>query len=281
MFGGGRAIMQVMKRGSTSSVSEADDKEVQLSPVAVMDFPFDDDEEGEDAGACSPSPSFSLERLQRRKMLRTQHKIRQFGSTEELGSVDLETLLAATSEDANDLADDVPEQRATQRSTEDEARPIRSHRGVGVPNEPDEHAILALLMDAGMDDHVTKRLLLDFFVEMKRRRGGGSMQHHWGELSALPARLLLPREAAERLGDDGDVVAAARGWLDGAGSERWGLNDVLRGGSALVAEMDRGRRWMQIGEEEREVGVVVAGMLVDQLVDEVVTWCVGFASVVQ
>lgn len=52
--------MKAMK----SSVSEADDKEAeQLSPVAVMDFPFDDDE-GEDAGACSPAPSFSLERLQ-------------------------------------------------------------------------------------------------------------------------------------------------------------------------------------------------------------------------
>nr|CAB3495456.1 unnamed protein product [Digitaria exilis] len=267
---------EAMKRGSTSSGSEADDKEEQLSPVAVMDFPFDDDEEGEDAGACSPSPSFSLERLHRRKM----HKIRRFRSTEELGPVDLETLLAATSDDANDLADDVPEQRATQRSTEDEARPSSSHRDADVGHEPNEHGVLALLMDAGMDGHVTKRLLLDFFAEMKRRRGGGSMQHHWGEPSA-PAGLLLPREEAERLLGDGDVVAAARGWLDGAGSERWGLNDVLRGGRALVAEMDRSRRWMQIGEEEREVGVVVAGMLVDQLVDEVVAWCVGFASVVQ
>jgi hypothetical protein len=66
-------------------------------------------------------------------------------------------------------------------------------------------------------------------------------------------------------------MAAARGWLlDGAGSERWGLNDVLRGGEAIVAEMESPRRWMQVHEEEREIGAVVAGMLADQLVDEMV-----------
>ncbi|CAN6300356.1 unnamed protein product [Urochloa humidicola] len=233
--------------GSSSSGSEADDKEEQLSPVAVMDFPDDDC----DAGACSPS--FSLARLQRRMMLRPlQHKIRRFRSTEELGPVDLETLLAATSDDDDDSAQQVIIQS---RNEEAPAPAPRCH-------EPDEHGLLDLLLRAAGADHVSQRLLLDFFVEMKRRRGS--------ELSA-PAGL-LPRQKAGRLGkgDDGEVLAAARGWLDGAGSERWGLNDVLRGGETVVAEMERGRRWMQVGEEEKEVGAVVAGMLADQLVDEAV-----------
>ena len=187
-------------------------------------------------------------------MLRPQHKIRRFGSTQELGPVDLEARLAATS-GADDLAGDVPAQLVIECHTKDAAaaaaapRPSRSHRGAGVVrHEPDEHGLLELLlMDAaGAKDHrVSERLLLDFFVETKRRRQAG----RWG---------------------DGEVLAAARAWLGGAGSERWGLSDVLRGGEAVLAEMERARRWMRVGEEEREVGAVVAGVLADQLVDEVV-----------
>ncbi|OEL28837.1 hypothetical protein BAE44_0010144 [Dichanthelium oligosanthes] len=260
-------------RSSSGVEAEADDKEEQLSPVAVMNFPFDDDDDDEgedgdadggdrDAGASSPSPSFSLARLHRRKMLRTQHKIRRLGSAEELGPVDLEALLAATS-DTDDLADDVPAQQVVRCRTEHAAaapRPSRSH-------EPDEHGLLELLMDAASAgvDHVSERLLLDFFAEMKRR--GGSKQEHSEEFSA-PAGL-LPQKP-ERW-EHGEVLAAARAWLDGgAGSARWGLNDVLRCGEAVVAEIERGRRWMQVGEEEREVGTVVAGMLADRLLDEVV-----------
>ncbi|CAN6284168.1 unnamed protein product [Urochloa humidicola] len=244
---------EAMKRGSgSSSGSEADDKEEQLSPVAVMDFPDDDC----DAGACSPS--FSLARLQRRKMLRPQHKIRRFGSTEELGPVDLETLLAATSDDGDDdLAQQVIQCRTEEAPP---PPPPRCH-------EPDEHGLLDLLLHDAGADHVSQRLLLDFFVEMKRRRGS---TEHPKELSA-PGELLLRRKAGWLgRGDDGEVLAAAKGWLDGAGSGRWGLNDVLRGGEVVVAEMERDRRWMQVGEEEKEVGAVVAGMLADQLVDEVV-----------
>ncbi|CAL4923440.1 unnamed protein product [Urochloa decumbens] len=244
-----------VKRGSgSSSVSEADDKEEQLSPVAVMDFPSDDDD-------CACSPSFSLARLQRRNILRPKHKIRRFGSTEELGPVDLETLLAATS-DADEAADDDSAHQVIPCRTEEAAPPPQCH-------EPDEHGLLEQLLDAAGAEHVAQRLLLDFFVEMKRRRGSTEHPEEFSAPAGLQGTL---RRKAGRLGqgDGGEVLAAATGWLDGAGSERWGLNDVLRGGEAVVAEMERGRRWMQVGEEEREVGAVVAGMLADQLVDEVV-----------
>ena len=77
MFGVVRAramVMQAMKRGSRSSsgASEADDKEdqQQLSPVAVMDFPSDDDGDADAAAACSPS--FSLARLQSKFFLQVR-----------------------------------------------------------------------------------------------------------------------------------------------------------------------------------------------------------------
>ncbi|KAL6641344.1 hypothetical protein ACP70R_019525 [Stipagrostis hirtigluma subsp. patula] len=264
-----------MKKGSKeegcSSSSEADDKE-QLSPVAVMDFPFEDDEEDGDArddGECSPScddgHATRPTRLQRRKM-QPQHMIRRFESLDELRPVNLDALLAATAgPDALDADEDDVQCRVD--AAKAAPRSSSGHRGV---DEPDERGLLALLPDAipaGVDD-ASERLLLDFFVEMKRRRR--SDEEHAEQLPA-PATTRLLHRKAERL-CDGEILAAARGWLDGTGATgRWGLKDVLRGGEAVMAEMERGRRrWMEVGEEERQVGVVVAGMLVDQLVDEVV-----------
>jgi hypothetical protein len=184
---------------------------------------------------------------------RKTHKVRRFGSLDEL----------FVSSDANEH-DGVPLQQL-QRHAEDTTppNPMCSRNGGAsvVHEEPDLNSLLALLMDTVLakTNAVPKRLLLDFFVEVKVE------QRH-----TLPRDRLLPRKT-ERLGDGGEILAAARGWmLDGTGGELWSLEDVLRGGEAVVVEMERGRRWMQVAEEEREVGVVVAGLITDQLVDEVV-----------
>ncbi|KAL6905219.1 hypothetical protein ACP4OV_002820 [Aristida adscensionis] len=258
---GERHGLEAMKRGSSSG-SEADDKE-QLSPVAVMDFPFDDDED--DTGECSPSVDERHDPLERRKM-QPQHKIRRFGSPDDLRPVDLDARLAADA----DAADVVIAQQQLRCGTDEATtapRPSDDRRGAD--DEPDEHGLLVLLLadaaSAGADA-ASERLLLDFVVEMRRRRSGLHAEFHVASTGRL-----LPRKA-ERLGD-GEILAAARGWLDlegAAGTGRWGLADVLRGGAAVLAEMERGRRWTHVGEEEREVGAVVAGMLADQLVDEVV-----------
>lgn len=61
----------------------------------------------------------------------------------------------------------------------------------------------------------------------------------------------------------------AKAWLEGTGS-RWDLKDVLYRREDFVAEMERSRRWMRVGEEASEVGLVMAGLVIDELVDELV-----------
>ncbi|XP_066340248.1 uncharacterized protein [Miscanthus floridulus] len=262
------AMERVVSKEGSSSGSEADDKE-QLSPVAVMDFPFDDDDELTDAGLVCSLPSFSLARLQSRKT----HKIRRFESRDEVAPLDLEARLATTSDPDGPAADVPPQQQMIHCRTGDAATPTCAGSVVhDVPDEDDD--LISLLMGTPVSpdlDDVSERLLLDFFVEMKRRRS----EAHDAEAELLlagPAAAggVLRRKAERVVDGEAAVAAAARGWLEGMGTERWGLADVLSGGAAIVAEMERGRRWMQVGEEEREVGAVVAGMLVDQLVGEVV-----------
>ncbi|EER94623.1 hypothetical protein BDA96_01G343700 [Sorghum bicolor] len=270
-----KTVVSKEKEGSSSSSgSQADDKE-QLSPVGVMDFPFDNDDDEEelrDAAAVACSPSFSLARLHRRKT----HKIRRFGSCDELAPLDLEARLATTSDPAAAAADDPPQQQMIQCRTEDAATPACAGSVHDVPPDEDDDLtslLMGMPVSAGLDDDASERLVLDFFVEMKRRRRSDAHDAEAEFLLNGPAASGgVLRGKAERVVDGEAVAAAARGWLEGTGpgTERWGLADVLSGGAVIVAEMERGRRWMQVGEEEREVGAVVAGMLVDQLVIEVV-----------
>lgn len=258
---------EAMKRESkdAGSSSETDGKE-QLSPVAVMDFPFDDEDgeddedvvEGEerDAGsACCASFSESLAQLQRRKM-QLQNKIRRFGSIGELGPVDLEARLAAS--DSDGVGSVLVQQLQCCTDATAPPRP-NGHRSVNIHEEADEYSLLELLTDTvsvGVDD-VSERLLLDFFVETKRRSECIKFHAPTGRTQKL------------NLTTNGEAVRLAKGWLEGTGS-RWGLEDALCRREAFVAEMERSRRWMRVSEEEREVSVVVAGLVIDELVDELV-----------
>jgi hypothetical protein len=188
-------------------------------------------------------------------------KIRRFGNINELVPLNLQARLAV-GPDTEDH-DDAPVLQLT-RHADETTPPSPSSRHHGVPDELDADGLFVLLVDtvtAGLDA-VSERLLLDFFVEMKVE---GRAQH------SVPREDGLLPPKPERSGNDGEILAAARGWLlDGAGAKRWGLEDVLRGGEAVVSEMERVRRWMQVGQEQREVATVVAGVLADQLVDELV-----------
>jgi hypothetical protein len=123
---------------------------------------------------------------------------------------------------------------------------LEGHRSIDVIQYLDEHDLNAQLTTTfSAVDGSERRLLLDFFAE---------------------ARRLDTRDNCEA------AVRLARDWVEGTGA-RWGLREVLCCREDLVAEMDRGQRWSLHGgeeEEEREVGVVVAGLVIDQLVRELV-----------
>ncbi|KAM3402782.1 hypothetical protein ACQJBY_006541 [Aegilops geniculata] len=234
---------EAMDRGS----KEADDKE-QLSPVAVMDFPFDDDyeddavEEEEEGraggtGACSTSFSDSLAQLHQRRNIQMHYKIRRrFGS---VGAVDLDESFAASDSDGLGT---VPVQQPEYFCAATAPSCPEGHRSVGVCQDPNEHNLLGAVSAVC----ASERLLLDFFAET--RKNGTSKNF----------------EAAARM---------AEGWIQGTGA-RWGLKEVLCGRERLVAEMDRSQRWSaraDEAEEEREIGVVVAGLLIDELVADLLT----------
>lgn len=139
--------------------------------------------------------------------------------------------------------------------------------------EPDEYRLLARLLQEDQDtaavvDEVSQVLLLDLFTEgLDRLRCSSAAAGS----SVVGAVMVRPR----RVDDDDKLVAeaflvrAASEWLRGAGP-RWGIRDVMLSGKAALEDMERGRRWMRVGEEEREVGAAVEGLVVDGLVDELV-----------
>uniref|UniRef100_A0A0D9XLR2 DUF4378 domain-containing protein n=1 Tax=Leersia perrieri TaxID=77586 RepID=A0A0D9XLR2_9ORYZ len=183
---------EVMKM---KSKEEEDDKE-QFSPVGVMDFPFDEDDDdaiviGEEdrvaAGVCTPSFSDSIAQLQRRKM-QMKPKILRLGSTGELGGVDLEARFAALESDR--LTDVVPTQHQCSANTTALPRHDDHRSDDAFKKDPDEYTLLDLLVDTV---------------------------------------------------------------------------------SAVVAETERSRRWMHTSEEGREIGVVMAAMVMDELIHEMVS----------
>ncbi|KAL5217762.1 hypothetical protein ABZP36_018446 [Zizania latifolia] len=237
---------------------EMEDKQ-QLSPVSVMDFPFDDDdgEEGSDAGVCSPSFQRSLAELQRSKAL-LLHKIRRLeGLTQVVVPVDLEAQF--TDSDSGQYSDDARTHLQSSSTSSDTAtttttspRPVGERQCAGQEEHGGEqqHRLLARLLElVAAEDGITEWLLLDFFAEgVDRLRAAG--------------KPLDDREEAA-------LLRAAGEWARGAG-QRWGVGDVLLAGEAAVDGMERPRRWMCVGEEERDVGAEVEGLVMDALVDELV-----------
>ncbi|KAG8073186.1 hypothetical protein GUJ93_ZPchr0006g40914 [Zizania palustris] len=230
---------------------EMEDKQ-QLSPVSVMDFPFDDD-----AGVCSPSFQRCLAELQRSKTL-LLHKIRRLeGLTQVVVPVDLEAQFTEES-DSGQYSDDARTHLQSSSTSSDTGtatttspRPVGERQCAGQEEHGgEEHRLLARLLESvAAEDGITEWLLLDFFSEgVDRLRAAG--------------KPLDDREEAA-------LLRAAGEWARGAG-QRWGVGDVLLAGDAAVAGMERPRRWMCVGEEERDVGEEVEGLVMDALLDELV-----------
>uniref|UniRef100_A0A0D9VNQ5 DUF4378 domain-containing protein n=1 Tax=Leersia perrieri TaxID=77586 RepID=A0A0D9VNQ5_9ORYZ len=240
---------------------EMEDKQ-QLSPVSIMDFPFDDDDDDEgggeevrDAGAmCSPSFEQCLAELQRSKA-ELVHKIRRLeGLTQVVVPVDLD----AQSTESDSSPDTRTHLNSNNSSSDDTATstPTTTSPRADVEQQKctdvqDDHRLLfARLVESSSatdDDENTAWLLHDFFAEgVDRLRASG--------------KPVTDREEAA-------LAREADAWARGAG-QRWGVRDVVFSGGSALAEMERSRRWMCVGEEERDVGAEVEALVVDALVDE-------------
>ncbi|CAN6308276.1 unnamed protein product [Urochloa humidicola] len=246
----------------------------QLSPVSVLDFPFDDDDADErsDAGTCSPSfhrcpppPPDLLHSRTTTKQAQLVHKIRRYdGIAQAVDPVDLEARFTNTS-DSGESADasthlatssscntDTTSSCSTTTTAAaprhgDEHQSVHQQPSTQEQEDPVEYRLLARLLQddataAAAADEVSQALLLDFFAE--------------GIDGLRSSEAALVRTAAE--------------WLRGAGLG-WGIRDVMLSGKAALEDMERSRRWMCVADEERDVGAAVEGVLIDDLVDELVT----------
>ncbi|XP_044983210.1 uncharacterized protein LOC123449910 isoform X2 [Hordeum vulgare subsp. vulgare] len=264
----------------TDGVGSAEEGKQQLSPVSVMDFPFhhhhddDNDDETSDAGTCSPATSFQHclpDDSQRSNEAQAQElllrKIRRLdGLAHAVCPVDLEAHFGGAPDRQPGESDDARTQTSNSGADHGAATTwsprCRGADGTAERGPDEAHRLLArLLKDDGGDTAATtssvatERLLLDFFAEgLGRRR-------------ASDAGLAVG--AARPLDDVSVLVRAAREWVKGAGT-RWGAEDVLFAGEAALADMERGRRWVCVAEEEREVGGLLEGLVMDAMVDELV-----------
>ncbi|XP_037426819.1 uncharacterized protein LOC119292094 isoform X1 [Triticum dicoccoides] len=269
------------------AVGSTEEEKQQLSPVSVMDFPFlhhhhdDDGDETSDPGTCSPATPFQHclpddpQRTLRSNKAQAQellllHKIRRLdGLAHAVGPVDLEAQFGTESDRQSAESDDTHTQTSNSSSTSADhgvaatwsprcwsGADREAERGPDVPRR-----LLARLLKDDDDDGTavtsgaTERLLLDFFEEgLDRRRASEAG----------------PVIGASRPSDhESALVRAARDWVQGART-RWGAEDVLYAGEAALADMDRGRRWVRAGEEEREVCAALEGLMMDALVAELV-----------
>ncbi|RCV46869.1 hypothetical protein SETIT_9G565700v2 [Setaria italica] len=283
--------MQAVAADGDSAVGRGklgmEDKQ-QLSPVSVLDFPFDDDDgdERSDAGTCSPSfhrcppPPDLLHSRTMTKQAQLLHKIRRYdGIAQAVDPVDLEARFTTTSESGESV--DASTHPATTSSctdttssattTKTASRHGEEHQSVEQPSqepeEPDEYRLLARLLledTVAVVDEVSQVLLLEFFTEgLDRLRCSSAAGSVVGAIISPRVDDERDKVAAEAL------VRAAAEWLRGAGAQ-WGIRDVMLSGKAALEDMERGRRWMCVGEEEREVGAAVEGFVMDELVDELV-----------
>ncbi|XP_072987922.1 uncharacterized protein [Typha latifolia] len=175
--------------GSSESMEcHSEEEKEQLSPVSVMDFPYEEDEEEEDE-TTSPSFHERIAHIERVKLQLLQ-KIRHFECLGELDPVDLGEAFEAQAES--------PVHVASSDGEEEKCREGSS-----------AWALLKALKASSTVDPVdcsVQKLLVDFFIERLSCSDGGSSRSDGH--------------------DSADLLEAAREWIDGGG-RGWELRDEI------------------------------------------------------
>ncbi|XP_008795366.2 uncharacterized protein LOC103711127 [Phoenix dactylifera] len=215
---------------------QPEEEKEQLSPVSVMDFPSEDEEE-----ESSPSPSFqqSHAKVERTKLQRMQ-KIRRFESLAELEAVDLEDRFSSL-EDPTESTDHVESDNAEE-----------AHR------DTVETRAWDLLEDLEARSHVgpalgcIEKLLLDFFIE--RLSSSDSVDHS----------CLLRTRITSGVREPAGLLKAARDWINGESSREVEELPLV----AVLKEMDRNGRWRCLDKEDEELAVDLVDAMLGSLVGE-------------
>ncbi|KAJ3706661.1 hypothetical protein LUZ61_010366 [Rhynchospora tenuis] len=218
---------------STGCNSEEEEKD-QLSPVSIMDFPYEEEEIEEEESISDSSFHANLASIERAKQALLQ-KIRRFESLAELVPVDLDEQFSAVDEGSSgnpasdDDDDDVNEEEI---SVEMQAWKLLDH--------------IKFNSSIRIEGCIEK-LLLEFLIE------------------GLNCNSQIDSFASAKL------VNAASEWIESR-SHCWEHRDCR--GEMEIGQMDWNGRWRCFEEEQQELAVCLAsgvfGSLMDELVVEMV-----------
>ncbi|XP_020683569.1 uncharacterized protein LOC110100415 isoform X1 [Dendrobium catenatum] len=217
-----------------------EEEKEQLSPVSVMDFPYQDEDEDEavveQPSAISPCFEQSLINIERTKNQLLQ-MIRRFETLANLEPVDLDHSFACTEASAKTTVH--VETDEEEDGNENEARRRRRRRTA--------LAFLRRITDNSSLPPCGEKLLFDFFVE------GLSFDED------------CRRGKKRGCAGNEDLLQLASDWVAGGGSV------TEKDGDVAVREMERcGKGWNCFDEEEETVAVEMTGGVVAWLMDELV-----------
>ncbi|KAH0456409.1 hypothetical protein IEQ34_014316 [Dendrobium chrysotoxum] len=218
-----------------------EEEKEQLSPVSVMDFPYQDEDEDEavveQPSAISPCFEQSIINIERTKNQLLQ-MIRRFETLANLEPVDLDHRFACTEAFAQTTVH--VETDGEEEGNENEER--RRRRGQRTAS-----ALLRQITDNYSLPACGEKLLFDFFVE-----GLSFDEDCW-------------RGKKRGCAGNEDLLRLASDWVAGAGSL------AEKDGDVAVREMERCcKGWNCFDEEEEIVAVEMTGGVVTWLMDELV-----------
>ncbi|RWW71438.1 hypothetical protein BHE74_00020814, partial [Ensete ventricosum] len=226
---------------SSECNSEEEDEEEKLSPVSVIDYPYqqdnghDDEEEEQDTTTTFHRSLANIESTWTKEQL--LRRIRRF---EMLAELDPEVLSASS-------------------SSEDETDHVASSGGEG--EEERAWGLLGELKAGPLEEGPRgsmEKLLLDFFIQGQSRSSYANRDRPMRRGHTRPPRGLR--------GETREMLNTARDWIDGRRCRD--LDDVH--GEATLREMERNGRWRCFDDVEEELGIHLENALFESAVEELV-----------
>ncbi|XP_059661705.1 uncharacterized protein LOC132307851 [Cornus florida] len=219
--------------------SNEEEKE-QFSPVSVLDFPFDEEEE-----ASSPFQS-RLARMEGTKQ-KLMQKIRRFESLAQLEPVDLEKRIALS--ESNDESLESPMQPCSVSvqyniTADKEEEESKTEKALEFLN------LLKMTIPSNSFKFNADNLLLDFFRE---------------SLTATHARSNVGKGGEQF---EYEQVNVANDWINGQPRELLLEWEVQKNRQACIRDMEEEGRWRMLDEDKEEVALGLEDQVFASLIDE-------------